>query len=146
MQLQGEQMFSKTRKFESLLEAVPDALVGMDQAGVIRFVNHQTESLFGYDCDDMVGQPIQTLVPEYLWEVYSEHREEYFADPRSRSMGLDLQLSGRQQDGTELPVNISLSHLDTGSSVLSCCRPLNCRSSPIDRLLGSAKYSSRCSE
>ena len=111
-------MSSKTTRFESLLEAVPDALVGMDQAGVIRFVNHQTESLFGYDRDNLVGQPIQTLVPEYLWEVYSEHREEYFADPRSRSMGLDLQLSVRQQDGTELPVNISLSHLDTRDVLL----------------------------
>ena len=111
-------MSSKTTKFESLLEAVPVALVGMDQAGVIRFVNHQTESLFGYGRDDLVGQPIQTLVPEYLWEVYTEHREEYFADPRSRSMGLDLQLSGRHQDGTELPVNISLSHLDAGDVLL----------------------------
>ena len=100
-------MPSKTRSFESLLEAVPDALVGMDQAGVIRFVNHQTESLFGYDHDDLVGQPIQMLVPEHLWEVYSEHREEYFADPRSRSMGLDLQLDGKQQDGSEVPVNVS---------------------------------------
>ena len=118
MPFQGEQMSSKTRKFESLLEAVPDALVGMDQAGVIRFLNQQTESLFGYDRDDLVGQPIQMLVPEYLWEVYSEHREEYFADPRSRSMGLDLQLGGRHQDGSELPVNISLSHLDTGDVLL----------------------------
>jgi PAS domain S-box-containing protein len=58
-------MSSKTTKFESLLEAVPDALVGMDRAGVIWFVNHQTESLFGYDRDNLVGQPIQTLVPEY---------------------------------------------------------------------------------
>src|SRR5664280_2747641 len=111
-------MSSKTTRFESLLEAVPDALVGMDQKGAIRFVNHQTESLFGYGRDNLVGQPIQTLVPEYLWEVYSEHREEYFADPRSRSMGLDLQLSGRQQDGTEIPVNIRLSHLDTGDVLL----------------------------
>src|SRR5665648_1256166 len=103
-------MSSKTTKFENLLEAVPDALVGMDQAGVIRFVNHQTELLFGYDPDNLVGQPIQTLVPEYLWEAYSEHRDESFADPKSRSMGLDLQLTGRQQDGTELPVNITLSH------------------------------------
>src|SRR5664279_190725 len=105
-------MSSKMAGLQNVLEVVPDALVGMDQEGVIRFVDHQTELLFGYDRDDLVGQPIQMLVPEYLWEVYSEHREEYFADPRSRSMGLDLQLSGRQQDSTELPVNISLSHLD----------------------------------
>src|SRR5665648_41560 len=57
------QMSSKTTRLENLLEAVPDALVGMDQEGVIRFVNYQTESLFGYDRDDLVGQPIQTLVP-----------------------------------------------------------------------------------
>ena len=111
-------MASKTRKFEGLLEAVPDALVGMDQTGVIVFVNHQTETLFRFDRDDMVGQPIQMLVPEYLWEAYSEHREDYFADPRSRSSGLDLQLSGRLKDGAELPVNISLSHLDTGDILL----------------------------
>ncbi|MEP7193562.1 MAG: PAS domain S-box protein [Actinomycetota bacterium] len=111
-------MSSKTRKFESLLEAVPDALVGIDQAGVIQFVNCRTESLFGYDREELVGQPIQTLVPEYLWEAYPEHQAEYFADPRSRSMGLDLQLGGRQQGGTELPVNISLSRLDTEGVLL----------------------------
>jgi len=80
---------SSKKRLENLLEPVPDALVGMDQAGVTRFVNHQTESLFGYDRDNLVGQPIQTLAPEYLWEGYSKHQE-YFADPRSRSMGLDL--------------------------------------------------------
>ena len=101
-----------------MLEVVPDALVGMDQTGVIRFVNHQTESLFGYDRDDLVGQPIQMLVPEYLWEVYTEHQEDYFADPRSRSMGLDLELIGRQRDGTRFPVNITLSHIDTGDVLL----------------------------
>jgi len=111
-------MSSKTREFETLLEAVPDALVGMDQAGAIRFVNHQTESLFGYDRDDLVGRPIQTLVPEYLWEVYSEHREEYFADPMSRSMGLDLELGAKQQDGSDFLANISLFHLDTGDVLL----------------------------
>jgi PAS domain S-box-containing protein len=78
---EGEPGVFEVTRLGSLLEAVPDALVGMDQAGVIRFVNHQTESLFGYDRDDLAGQPIQTLVPEYLWEVYSEHREKYFADP-----------------------------------------------------------------
>src|SRR5450759_4685135 len=111
-------MSSKTTRFEKLLEAVPDALVGMDQEGVIRFVNQQTESLFGYDRDQLIGQPIQTLVPESLWQIYAEHQQDYFADPRARSSGLDLVLSGRQQDGTEFPVNISMSHVDTGDVLL----------------------------
>ena len=105
-------------RFESLLEAVPDALVGMDQEGVIRFVNRQTESLFGYDRDQLVGQPIEMVLPEPLWQIYVEHQEDYFADPRSRSSGLDLELSGLQKDGTELPLNISLSHIDTGDVLL----------------------------
>jgi PAS domain S-box-containing protein len=110
-------MSIKTR-FESLLEAVPDALVGMDQEGVIRFVNRQTESLFGYNRDELIGQPIETLVPEPLWQIYVQHRETYFADPRTRSSGLDVELSGRHRDGTEFPANISLSHIDTGRVLL----------------------------
>jgi len=111
-------MSAKTTRFEKLLEVVPDALVGMDQKGVIRFVNRQTESLFGYDRDQLIGQPIQTLVPETLWQVYAEHREDYFVDPRTRSSGLDVVLSGRRQDGTEFPINVSLSHIDTGDVLL----------------------------
>jgi PAS domain S-box-containing protein len=111
-------MSSKTTRFESLLEVVPDALVGMDQKGVIRFVNSQTESLFGYDRDQLIGQPIETLVPECLWQIYAEHREDYFADPRTRSTGLDVELIGRQHDGIEFPVNVSLSHIETGDVLL----------------------------
>src|SRR5664280_3315252 len=111
-------MSSKGKRFESLLEAVPDALVGMNQKGVIRFVNRQTESLFGFDRDDLIGRPIDTLLPDPLWQVYAHHREDYFADPRSRSSGLELELSGRQHDGTEFPANISLSHIDTGDVLL----------------------------
>jgi PAS domain S-box-containing protein len=105
-------------RFESLLQAVPDALVGMDQKGAIRFVNRQTESLFGYDRDDLIGQPIETLVPESLWQIYTEHREDYFADPRTRSSGLDLVLTGRHRDGSDFTVNISVSHIDTGDVLL----------------------------
>jgi len=111
-------MFSKTTKFESLLEAVPNALVGLDQSGAIRFVNHQTEWLFGYDRDDLIGRNIGTLVPGPLWQIYMEHRESYFADPRSRSMGLDLELTGRRQNGSEFPVDLSLSYIDTGDILL----------------------------
>jgi len=111
-------MSTRRTKFESLLEAVPDALVGMDQSGAIRFVNHQSELLFGYDRDDLVGRHIETLVPEPLWQIYSEHREDYFADPRTRSSGLDLVLNARHEDGGLFPVNISLSHIDTGDVLL----------------------------
>ena len=109
---------SSNMRLENLLEAVPDALVGMDQKGVIRFVNRQTESLFGYDRAQLIGQPIETLVPESLWQIYAEHRERYFADPRTRSSGLDVELTGRHEDGSEFPVNVSLSHIDTGDVLL----------------------------
>jgi PAS domain S-box-containing protein len=111
-------MSMNTTTSQHVPQVVPDALVGMDRAGVIRFVDHQTESLFDYDRDDLVGQPIQKLVPQYLWEVYSAHREDYFADPASRSMGLDLELIGRRRDGTRFPVSISLSVIDTGDVLL----------------------------
>jgi PAS domain S-box-containing protein len=111
-------MSSKTTRVESLLGAVPDALVGMDQEGVIRFVNRQTESLFGYDRDQLIGRSVETLVPESLWQIYAQHRENYFTDPRTRSSGLDVELIGRHQDGTEFPINISLSNIDTGDVLL----------------------------
>ncbi|MEP7193839.1 MAG: PAS domain S-box protein [Actinomycetota bacterium] len=105
-------------KFESLLEAVPDALVGMDQKGMIRFINRQTEALFGYDRDDLIGRPIETLLSETLWQVYTQHKDAYFSDPRTRSSGVELQLCGRGRNGIEFPVNISLSHIDTGDVLL----------------------------
>ena len=115
----GNRVPSKTTRLEHLLEAVPDALVGMDQKGVIRFVNRQTEALFGYDRDDLIGRHIDILVPETLYAVYAQHREDYFTDPRTRSSGLDLELlTARKQDGTEVPVNVSLSHIDTGDVLL----------------------------
>jgi PAS domain S-box-containing protein len=111
-------MFSKATRFEIMLEAVPDALVGMDQKGMIRFVNRQTELLFGYSREDLIDNPIDTLVPETLWQIYASHRDEYFADPRTRSSGLDLELSGRHRDGSDFPVNVSMSHIDTGDVLL----------------------------
>ena len=101
-----------------MLEAVPDALVGMDQKGMIRFVNRQTETLFGYDRDQLIGRHIDILVSETLYAVYAQHRADYFSDPRTRSSGLDLELSARMRDGTDLPVNISMSSIDTGDVLL----------------------------
>src|ERR1035437_3844221 len=96
-------MSPKATRLEGLLEAVPDALLGVDHAGVIRFVNHQTELLFGYDRDDLVGAPIETLVPESVRSVHKVHREGYVAAPFTRIMGADLELRGRRRDGTQFP-------------------------------------------
>jgi PAS domain S-box-containing protein len=117
---------SKTTKFESLLEAVPDALVGVDHAGVIRFVNHQTELLFGYDRDDLIGAPLETLVPESLRQVHRTHREGYVAAPVTRTMGTDLELYGRRRDGSQFPVDIALSHTDIedGPMVIAAVRDM----------------------
>jgi PAS domain S-box-containing protein len=111
-------MSPKTTRFEHLLEAVPDALVGMDQKGVIRFVNRQTESLFGFDRDQLIGQPIELLAPEPLWQIYAQNRDEYFADPRTRSSGLEVELVGLRSDGTEFPITVSIAHIDTGDVLL----------------------------
>ena len=120
---------TSARQFESLLEAVPDAMVGVDQAGAIRFVNRQTELLFGYDRADLVGQPIETLVPESLQQVHTGLREGYVAAPRTRAMGADLELSGRQADGTVFPVDVSLSHIDAedGALVIATVRDMTDR-------------------
>jgi len=106
-------------RFESLLEAVPDALVGMDHEGVIRFVNRQAESLFGHGRDEMVGQLIETLVPEPFWEIYTQTRGNYLADPKTRSIGLAAELIGLRPDGTEFPINVSISYIDTGDLLLT---------------------------
>jgi PAS domain S-box-containing protein len=122
-------MSSKTTKFEGLLEAVPDALVGVDHAGVIRFVNRQTELLFGYERSDLIGAPLETLVPESLRPVHKLNRERYVAAPFTRTMGADLELHGRRRDGTQFPVDISLSHTDTedGPLVIAAVRDMTDR-------------------
>jgi PAS domain S-box-containing protein len=115
----GDPMFSRTTQFEILLEAVPDASAGMDQKSVIRSINRQTKSLFGYNRNDLLAQPIETLVPEPPWQIHAPHREAYFAGRRTQSIGLDPELSGRHRDRTEFPANISMSHIDTGNVLLA---------------------------
>ena len=105
-------------KFQALLESAPDAVVGVDSEGVIRLANRQAEALFGYRREEMLGQPIEILVPERVKGIHPAHRAGYFADPRTRPMGAGLALSARRKDGTEFPVDISLSSIDTGDGIL----------------------------
>jgi PAS domain S-box-containing protein len=105
-------------RFRDLLEAAPDAMVIVDRAGCIALVNTQTQQLFGYTREELLGKPVELLVPEPYRAMHSRHRSGYFADPRRRPMGSGLQLSGRRKDGSEFPVEISLSPVETEDGTL----------------------------
>src|SRR5512144_3360737 len=97
----------------SLLEVVPDAMVIVDQAdGLIVHVNRVAEELFGYQREELVGRPVEVLLPSRLRQAHRGHREIYGAAPRTRPMGLGLDLSGLRKGGEEFPAEISLSPLE----------------------------------
>ena len=106
------------RQFVGLLEAAPDAMVCVDGDGRIALVNAQAERLFGYSRDELVGQLVETLVPDAVRGVHPEHRATYAADPRPRPMGLGMELAGRRRDGSTFPAEISLSAVDTEEGLL----------------------------
>lgn len=91
------------------LDVSPDALVIVNQAGQIILVNDQTETLFGYKRSEFVGHPLEMLLPQRFHMVHAFHRERYTTSPRTRPMGAGLELYGLRKDGTEVPVDISLS-------------------------------------
>jgi len=105
-------------KFRGLLEAAPDAIAIVDRSSRIVLVNAQTEALFGYGRDELIGRAVELLVPERFRDAHNGHRSAYALTPRTRPMGACLDLVGRRKDGTEVPIEVSLSPVTIGDEVL----------------------------
>jgi PAS domain S-box-containing protein len=116
-------------KFRNLLEAAPDAMVIVDSRGRIQLVNAQTERLFGYTRGELSGQRVEMLIPSRYQGSHVASREEYGRSPHSRAMGAGLELYGRHKDGSEIPVEVSLSPLQTeeGTLISSAIRDVSTR-------------------
>jgi PAS domain S-box-containing protein len=124
------------RRFRELLEAAPDSIIEIDREGIIVLLNRVTEKMFGYARADLMGKPVEMLIPDAQRDAHVRHRAHYWKHPQTRSMGSGLSLEGQRRDGTRFPVEISLSPVnsDGGFRVTAVIRDITERKQAEDRL------------
>jgi PAS domain S-box-containing protein len=132
------------RRFRAVLEASSNAVVAIDARGAISYVNPQVGTTFGYEREEMLGQPMELLLPERATTRHVAHRDGFLAHPVARPMGISLDLAGRRKDGTEFPVEISLSPVETadGLQVFATVVDITARKAAEAALLQSQKLES----
>ncbi len=113
-----ERLRQSETKFRSLLESAPDGMVIVNANGSIVMVNEQAEKMFGYARDEMLGQPIELLVPESFREDHVSHRNGYLENPVQSSLGSDFELFARHKSGAQIPIEAALSPVDTDEGLL----------------------------
>ena len=101
-----------------VVESAPNGILAIDAEGRIVLVNSQTERMFGYARDELLGATVEMLLPDRLRETHPAHRKSFFTDPRVRRMGVGGDLFGRRKDGSEVPVEIGLNPMETVDGVL----------------------------
>jgi PAS domain S-box-containing protein len=124
-----ERVRTQRERAEALLEATPDPVVIVNHSGQIVLINGQAEKVFGYARSELLGQPVEKLLPERFREAHIGHRRAYSEAPSIRPMGMGRELNARRKDGSEFPVDISLSPLETpeGTLVISNIRDITVR-------------------
>jgi PAS domain S-box-containing protein len=104
---------------QAILESASEGILLVDTSGRITLANAAALRMFGYDHAELIGQPLEILLPDRIRVAHADHRMAYFAEPRVRPMGIGLDLSGRRRDGAEFPVEISLSSVETSDGVVA---------------------------
>ncbi|MEX2494526.1 MAG: PAS domain S-box protein [Woeseia sp.] len=134
--------------FRHLLDAAPDAMIIVDQQGKIAIINAQTEEIFGYEREELLGKDVEMLMPERFRGRHEEHRAGYMGSPRLREMGAGMELLGLRSDGIEFPVEISLSpiHAASGQFVCSVIRDVTERHKMQQALIAARQEAERANK
>jgi PAS domain S-box-containing protein len=134
--------------YRDFLETAPDAMVVIDAEGIVRLANAQAQQLFGRSAAELLGQPVEVLLPERLRQYHVAHRRAFMANPHSRSMGTGMELWAQGRDGRQIPVEISLSPIATtaGPHVSAAVRDISARKSVETALRVAKEAAERANE